>query len=375
MNQEELRTLTLSSVKVIEKEVKPKKSFIGRKQISVEDLEDKKNSITKKIVSKFAKNEGKENEKEIKLQVMDDVSEELNVLPEDKKEPTITPAKKSAEIDSSKLTKFKKIGQGAMGAVYKAQYLGSEVAVKKLPIIAADSEELKQFKQEAKLMKKLRHPHLVNFYGYYQDETHYSIVMEYVSGGSLDRILYDTEQPFPWSTRWDVAHDVASGVSFLHDKGIIHRDLKSQNVLVYYEKDRTRAKVADIGIAKIVKQETLSTMTKGAGTPLWMAPEVIQAQGEKEKITYDEKVDVYSYGIILSELINRNLPYSEVKNAFQIIPQVLEGKRPDFDEASAPADFVTLMQRCWTQRATKRPKMQEIVETLDEIQEEVHSFV
>jgi serine/threonine protein kinase len=261
-----------------------------------------------------------------------------------------------------------------MGIVYKAQYHGSDVAVKKLPIVAADSEELKQFEQEAKLMKKLRHPHLVNFYGYYQDETHYSIVMEYVSGGSLDKILYDTEQPFSWPTRWDVAHDVASGVSFLHDKGIIHRDLKSQNILVYYEKDRTRAKVADVGIAKIVKQETMSTMTKGMGTPLWMAPEVIEAQGEKEKITYDETVDVYSYGIILSELINRKVPYSEVKNAFQIIPQVLEGKRPDFDKASAPHNFVTLMERCWTQRAEERPKMQNVVETLDEIQQEVQSF-
>jgi serine/threonine protein kinase len=257
-----------------------------------------------------------------------------------------------------------------MGIVYKAQYHGSDVAVKKLPIVAADSEELKQFEQEAKLMKKLRHPHLVNFYGYYQDETHYSIVMEYVSGGSLDKILYDTEQPFPWPTRWDVAHDVASGVSFLHDEGIIHRDLKSQNILVYYEKDRTRAKVADVGIAKIVKQETISTMTKGAGTPLWMAPEVIEAQGE-----YDEKVDVYSYGIILSELINCKVPYSEVKNAFQIIPQVLEGKRPNFNAASAPHSFVTLMEKCWAQRAEERPKMQSVVETLDEIQQEVQSFV
>jgi len=359
MDQEALRTLTLSSVKVIKDKIEPKKNWIGRKQIPIEDLEDKKDSITKKIVRKYAK-EGKE----IKLQIMDD-----------KKEPSSL-AKRSAEIDSSKLSKFKKIGQGAMGVVYKAKYHGSDVAVKQLPIIAADSEELGQFEQEAKLMKKLRHPHLVNFYGCYQDETHYSIVMEYVAGGSLDEILYDTQQPFTWyPTRWDVAHDIASAVSFLHSNQIIHRDLKSQNVLVYYEKDRTRAKIADVGIAKIIKQETISTMTKNAGTPLWMAPEVIEAQGEKKKITYDEKVDVYSYGIILSELINRNLPYSEVKNAFQIIPQVLEGKRPDFNEASAPISFIALMQRCWAQRAEERPKMQDVVETLDEIQQEVHSFV
>jgi tRNA A-37 threonylcarbamoyl transferase component Bud32 len=350
MDQEELRTVTLHSVKVIKDKVKPQKSWLWHKRIPVDALEKAKKSITNKVIRKCVK---ETNQDGITLQI----------------------SKGSGIIDSGELSKFKEIGQGAMGIVYKARYHGSDVAVKQLPIIAADSNELKQFEQEAELMKELRHPHVVNFYGYYQDQTHYSIVMEYVSGGSLDKVLYDTQQPFPWyPTRWDVAHDIASAVSFLHSNHIIHRDLKSQNVLVYRQDDRLRAKVADVGIAKIMKDEEMDTMTKGMGTPLWMAPEVIEAQGEKKKITYDEKVDIYSYGIILSELINRKAPFSEIDNFFKVIPQVLEGNRPAFDKESAPSNFVALMERCWSQRAAERPEIKEVVETLDQMEQVVQSF-
>ena len=350
MDQEELRTVTLHSVKVIKDKVKPQKSWLWHKRIPVDALEKAKKSITNKVIRKYVKGTNQEG---ITLQI----------------------SKGSGIIDSGELSKFKEIGQGAMGIVYKARYHGSDVAIKQLPIIAADSNELKQFEQEAELMKELRHPHVVNFYGYYQDPTHYSIVMEYVSGGSLDKVLYDTQQAFPWyPTRWDIAHDVASAVSFLHSNHIIHRDLKSQNVLVYRQDDRMRAKVADVGIAKILKEEEMATMTKGMGTPLWMAPEVIEAQGEKKKITYDEKVDVYSYGIILSELINRKAPFSEIDNFFKVIPQVLEGNRPAFDKESAPSNFVALMERCWAQRAAERPEIKEVVDTLDQMEQEVQAF-
>ncbi|KPJ67907.1 MAG: hypothetical protein AMJ43_02915 [Coxiella sp. DG_40] len=350
MDQEELRTVTVHSAKVIKDKVRPQKSWLWRKQIPVDALEKAKKSITNKVVRKCVK---ETNQDGILLQI----------------------SNASGTINSNELSKFKEIGQGAMGIVYRARYHGSDVAVKQLPIIAADSKELKQFEQEAELMKELRHPHVVNFYGYYQDPTHYSIVMEYVSGGSLDKVLYDTRQAFPWyPTRWDIAHDIASAVSFLHSNRIIHRDLKSQNVLVYRQDDRMRAKVADVGIAKIMKDEEMDTITKGMGTPLWMAPEVIEAQGEKKKITYDEKVDVYSYGIILSELINRKAPFSEIDNFFKVIPQVLEGNRPAFDKESAPSGFVTIMERCWAQRAAERPEIKEVVETLDQMEQEVQAF-
>ena len=281
-------------------------------------------------------------------------------------------------IDSKKLSKFEEIGRGAMGVVYKAKYHGSDVAVKQALINLADYEALKQLAQEATLMEELRHPNIVQFLGYYQDATHYSIVMEYVSGGELTKVLYDTRKAFPWyPTRWDIAHDIASAVSYLHTNDtiqIIHRDLKSPNVLVYYEGTRMRAKVADVGIAKVVSEDEMVTMTKGMGTPLWMAPEVVKAQGERKKITYDEKVDVYSYGIILSELVNRKEPFSEIKNRFDVVPSVLRGIRPLVNRDKAPVSFVALMERCWAQRAADRPKMEEVVNTLDQMEPEVKSF-
>jgi tRNA A-37 threonylcarbamoyl transferase component Bud32 len=281
-------------------------------------------------------------------------------------------------IDPQKLSKFEEIGRGAMGVVYKAIYHGSHVAVKQALINLADYEALKQLAQEATLMERLRHPNIVQFLGYYQDATHYSIVMEYVSGGELTKVLYDTRKAFPWHpNRWDIAHDIASAVFYLHTNDtiqIIHRDLKSPNVLVHYEGNRMRAKVADVGIAKVVSEDEMATMTKGMGTPLWMAPEVIEAQGERKKITYDEKVDVYSYGIILSELVNRKEPFSEIKNRFDVVPSVLRGIRPLVNRDKAPVSFIALMERCWAQRATDRPEMEEVVNTLDQMEPEVKSF-
>ena len=204
--------------------------------------------------------------------------------------------------------------------------------------------------------------------------------MEFVDGGALDDVLYDTEKVLPWyPTHWDVAHDIASAISYLHNNDIIriiHRDLKSQNVLVFYKGNNMHAKVADIGIAKVMKQDEkeMGTMTKGMGTPLWMAPEVVEAQGTGEKITYNEKVDVYSYGIILTELINRKLPYSEVKNRFDIMPKVIRGGRPEVDRDNAPAKIVGLMERCWAHKPTSRPTMEEVVDTLDQMEEEVTTF-
>jgi tRNA A-37 threonylcarbamoyl transferase component Bud32 len=282
-------------------------------------------------------------------------------------------------IDLQKLSGFEEIGRGAMGVVYKAKYRGSDVAVKQVLLNLADSEAMKLLAQEATLMEELRHPNIVQFLGYYQDSTHYSIVMEYVSGGELSKILYDTRKAFPWyPTRWDIAHDIASAVYYLHTNDaiqIIHRDLKSPNVLVYYEGTRMRAKVADVGIAKVISEEDMAmTMTKGMGTPLWMAPEVVKAQGEGQKITYDGKVDVYSYGIILSELINRSEPFSEIKNRFDVVPSVLRGIRPLVNKDKAPVSFVALMERCWAQRAADRPEMEEVVNALDEMEPEVKSF-
>ncbi|NVM38074.1 MAG: protein kinase [Candidatus Lokiarchaeota archaeon] len=288
---------------------------------------------------------------------------------------------KPVGIDPQKLSKFEKIGQGAMGVVYKAEYRGGDkardVAIKQMPIDLDDYDSLRQLANEATLMEELHHPNIVQLLGYYQEQMNFNIVMEYVSGGELTKVLYDTEKAFPWyPTRWDIAHDIASAVHYLHTNDviqIIHRDLKSPNVLIYYQGARMRAKVADVGIAKVISEKETATMTKGIGTPLWMAPEVVKAQGEGKKITYDEKVDIYSYGIILSELINRKEPFSEIENRFEVVPFVLRGGRPEIKE-KAPASFIALMEQCWAQRASDRPEMEVVLDTLDQIKQEVKSF-
>jgi len=266
-------------------------------------------------------------------------------------------------IKSEQINIGQEIGRGGFGIVYKGtwEYSDSPIAIKQL-LEGNDisSEAKKEFKKEVTIMSQLKHPNVLVCYGFYLSPK-YSMVMEYMPKGSLYRVNR-YEEPLPWSIRIKIAMHITKGISFLHERNIIHRDIKSLNVLL---DDNYNAKLSDFGLSK-VKSETkaISTANKtdkdSVGAIQWMAPELF-----KLKPMYTTKSDIYSLGITFWELAARKLPYSEVdKNVIPI--SVLQGKREEIPE-ECPEKMAQLIRDCWETSPEKRPDAKDIVERLKEV--------
>lgn len=258
----------------------------------------------------------------------------------------------SCQIDYNDLSLGKELGQGSFGIVYKGTYQFAPVAVKRLQIGNLSSEAQEEFRKEAEMMAQLRHPNIVHFYGYCSIPK--CLVMEYMPKGSLFSVLHDKRQILDWNVRIRIAVDMVSGLAFLHSKAILHRDIKSLNVLL---DEQGKARLTDFGLSK-VKNETKS-LTKNAqkskelvGTLPWIAAELFDG----EKYTY--KSDIYSLGITFWELASRQIPYAE--HTSEAIPVfVSRGKREAIPE-DCPEKLAYLIQQCWASNPEARPTASEL---------------
>ncbi|PIN25436.1 Serine/threonine protein kinase [Handroanthus impetiginosus] len=202
------------------------------------------------------------------------------------------------------------LGQGGFGTVYKGQlHDGTKIAVKRIECGVITGKGTAEFKSEIAVLTKVRHRHLVALLGYCLDGTEKLLVYEYMPQGTLSRHLFNWAdeglQPLEWKTRLTVALDVARGVEYLHGlahQSFIHRDLKPSNILLG---DDMRAKVADFGLVRLVPEGKSSVETRIAGTFGYLAPEYAVTG----RVT--AKVDVFSFGVILMELITGRKPVDE----------------------------------------------------------------
>ncbi|XP_042379745.1 serine/threonine-protein kinase CLA4-like isoform X2 [Zingiber officinale] len=220
------------------------------------------------------------------------------------------------------------IGQGSCGTVYHALWYGSDIAVKVFPKQEYSDEVILSFREEVSLMKRLRHPNILLFMGAVTSPNCLCIVTEFLPRGSLYRLLQRSTTRLDWRKRILMALDIAKGMNYLHrcNPPIVHRDLKSSNLLV--DKNWTvkvallphhwgsfslltatysiiclyLKQVGDFGLSRL-KHETYLTTKSGKGTPQWMAPEVLRNEPS------DEKSDVYGYGVILWELATEKIPW------------------------------------------------------------------
>ncbi|XP_046325984.2 mitogen-activated protein kinase kinase kinase 7-like isoform X4 [Haliotis rufescens] len=252
------------------------------------------------------------------------------------------------EIEFNELTFHEIVGKGAFGVVSRANFRGTDVAVK---IIETESER-KAFITELKQLSRVSHPNIVKLYGACT-KSPVCLVMEYAEGGSLYNVLHGSgRQPSYTSAHamsW--ALQCARGVAYLHNmrpKALIHRDLKPPNLLLIL--GGTVLKICDFGTACDIQTH----MTNNKGSAAWMAPEVF------EGCNYSEKCDVFSWGIILWEVITRRKPFDEIGGpAFRIMWAVHNGKRPP-PIRNIPKPLDILMQRCWSGNPTERPSMAEV---------------
>eukprot|EP00250_Pteridium_aquilinum_P014196 c21837_g1_i2 orf=605-3484(-) len=265
----------------------------------------------------------------------------------------------NCEIAWEELKLGEQIGQGSCGTVYHGLWNGSDVAIKVFTEQEYSLELLEDFRKEVALMKRLRHPNIVLFMGAVTAPAHLSIVTEFLPRGSLFRLLHRNTQGMDLRRCSRMALDIARGMNYLHhcNPPIVHRDLKSSNLLV--DKNWT-VKVADFGLSRI-KHATYLTTKSGKGTPQWMAPEVLRSE------LSDEKADVYSFGIIMWELATGKIPWDglhsmQVVGAVGFMDQRLQIP-DDLDQ-----EWVSMIQQCWHSDPRLRPTFQDIMGQLREIQ-------
>uniref|UniRef100_A0A2C9W2S5 non-specific serine/threonine protein kinase n=1 Tax=Manihot esculenta TaxID=3983 RepID=A0A2C9W2S5_MANES len=208
------------------------------------------------------------------------------------------------EVSWDELHIKERVGAGSFGTVHRAEWHGSDVAVKVLTVQDFHDNQLREFLREVAIMKRVRHPNVVLFMGAVTESPHLSIVTEYLPRGSLYRLIHrpSAGDMMDQRRRLRMALDVAKGVNYLHcmNPPIVHWDLKSPNLLV----DKNWAvKVCDFGLSRF-KASTFIPSKSVAGTPEWMSPEFLRGEPS------NEKSDVYSFGVILWELITLKQPWS-----------------------------------------------------------------
>ncbi|KAE9027103.1 hypothetical protein PF011_g2202 [Phytophthora fragariae] len=249
------------------------------------------------------------------------------------------------------------IGRGVFGVVYKGSYFGTPVAIKKLHVSGVPKNTLVEFEKECSIMKGLHHPNIVLFMGSCSKPPTLLLVTELLANGSFFDIYH--KMPRPDTTRqlrlaYSVAFDMAKGLAYLHNHNpiVIHRDLKSQNILL---DDRMRTKIGDFGLSKF--RDVGKTMSI-CGSPLWVAPEVLR--GEK----YGTPCDVYSFSIIVWEALAWGEPYPDLGSS-DIMNGVAGGNlRPTVPDGT-PTPLARLLEECWTKKQDQRPTFNELVPRLE----------
>lgn len=288
------------------------------------------------------------------------------------------------------------VGKGSFGKVYRATWRGAEVAIKEitfpedLSAISGSSEAAREglknrlleitadFVAEVEICCDLSHPNLVRLMGFATQPT-LLIMQELLRGDSLDKQLYIAGwKPDHGQTR-KIAMDVAQGMAYLHtsfldsdhyDRPIIHRDLKSPNLVLAApppqegEEGEVLVKITDFGLSKDKSMNTAkhTTMMTGCGSVLWMAPEILLGEA------YNEKVDLFAFAMTMVEVIDGHLPWTAIAPPEAVALRVTNGDVPDRQLRKALAPMRELVRRCWRHSPEQRPSFPEVVEMLQQME-------
>lgn len=269
-------------------------------------------------------------------------------------------------IKNSDLEELRELGSGTFGTVYHGKWRGTDVAIKRINdrcFAGKPSEQERMrddFWNEAIKLADLHHPNVVAFYGVVLDSPGGSVatLTEYMVNGSLRNALQKSERNLDKRKRLVIAMDVAFGMEYLHGKNIVHFDLKSDNLLVNLrDPHRPICKVGDLGLSKVKCQTLISGGVRG--TLPWMAPELLNGSSS----LVSEKVDVFSFGIVMWELLTREEPYADLHYGAIIGGIVSNTLRPLVPESCDP-EWRSLMERCWSSETSERPSFTEIANEL-----------
>jgi len=264
-------------------------------------------------------------------------------------------------IPPEELTLGARVGAGSFGEVFTADWLGTEVALKQMHDKNLSGESIEEFAGEVRMMQSMRHPNVVLFLGAVVRGPTLNIVCELMPYGSLHALLHGmsrngVELSTNGRLREQMARDCARGMSYLHSRSppVVHYDLKPANLLV---DANWTVKVCDFGMSRLKHSAKLGSKSPG-GTPEWMAPEALRNDPT------DESADVYSFAVILWELMTLKYPWEELSSPVQIVVQVAFLHRRPKLPTWLPSHAVQLLQRCWHKDPGERPAFPEILEQL-----------
>ncbi|XP_066553907.1 RAF proto-oncogene serine/threonine-protein kinase isoform X2 [Amia ocellicauda] len=268
------------------------------------------------------------------------------------------------EIEANEVMLLSRIGSGSFGTVYKGKWHG-DVAVKILKVTDPTPEQFQAFRNEVAVLRKTRHVNILLFMGY-MTKDNLAIVTQWCEGSSLYKHLHVQETNFQMFQLIDIARQTAQGMDYLHAKNIIHRDMKSNNIFLH---EGLTVKIGDFGLATVKARWSGShQVEQPSGSILWMAPEVIRMQDNNP---YSFQSDVYSYGIVLYELMTGELPYSQIANRDQIIFMVGRGYlSPDLSKLykSCPKAMKRLVADCIKKAKDERPLFPQILSSIELLQ-------
>ncbi|KAH9748720.1 protein kinase domain-containing protein [Citrus sinensis] len=266
-------------------------------------------------------------------------------------------------VDLSQLFLGLRFAHGAHSRLYHGIYKDEPVAVKIIRIPDDDENETlaarleKQFNREVALLSRLHNPNVIKFVAACKKPPVYCVITEYLSEGSLRAYLHKLEhKTLPLPKLIAIALDIARGMEYIHSQGVIHRDLKPENVLIDQE---FHLKIADFGIA--CEEVYCDALSDDPGTYRWMAPEMIKHK------SYGRKVDVYSFGLILWEMVAGTIPYEEmnpIQAAFAVVNKNLRPAIP----GDCPPAMAALIEQCWSLQPDKRPEFWHIVKVLEQFE-------
>ncbi|KAJ9185484.1 hypothetical protein P3X46_005116 [Hevea brasiliensis] len=268
-------------------------------------------------------------------------------------------------VDPKLLFIGSKIGEGAHGKVYEGRYGDQIVAVKVLSRGSSSEERAaleNRFAREVNMMSRVKHENLVKFIGACKDPL-MVIVTELLPGMSLRKYLNSIRpKQLELHVALNFALDTARAMDCLHANGIIHRDLKPDNLLL--TSNQKSLKLADFGLAR--EESVTEMMTAETGTYRWMAPELYSTvtlrQGEKKH--YNNKVDVYSFGIVLWELLTNRMPFEGMSNLQAAYAAAFKQGRPSLPEDMSP-ELAFIIQSCWVEDPNLRPSFSQIIRMLN----------
>ncbi|KAM1281479.1 hypothetical protein ACFX15_021644 [Malus domestica] len=295
-----------------------------------------------------------------------------------------TRPKEEWEIDLAKLEIRYIVARGTYGTVFRGTYDDQDVAVKLLDwgedgyATVAESAALRaSFQKEVAVWHKLDHPNVTKFIGASMGTSDLKIptkgsssdgvishparaccvIVEYVAGGTLKQYLIrNRHKKLAFKVVVQLALDLSRGLSYLHSQKIVHRDVKTENMLL---DTRINLKIADFGVARVEAQNPRD-MTGETGTLGYMAPEVLDGK------PYNRRCDVYSFGICLWEIYCCDMPYPDLSFADVSSAVVRQNLRPEIPKC-CPSSLANIMRMCWDGNADKRPEMGEVVKLLEAI--------